>query len=610
MDKDVTKIKSIRNIVFMVKMLLSSNSIKVIFYIINAIIRYVFNAVFWVYMPKVIFEFIEYDKSFNQLFLIITIYCASYVAFHLLTVYHDYYTRVTDPSFFGNIYTRVIQKALNMPLKNFESSKFYDSYFRAVEEVEGSAINFLNTMTEFFGSLAAMITVVIIIIQWDPVILSFALLPLINGYFVSRMRSNLNVKQQNAMVRNNRELNYSTRIFYEKKYAGELRLFPIKQLFLDLNTKSRENMTKIQKKFAKKQVMISTWDNIVMKVAFFILCGIYAVYQILVKGNLSIGIYVSLIVAVQNLSWQIEDLIFSLGQFMTIGKSLEYLRVFLESEDEESSDDLASKTELTEAFENLELRKITYTYDGAERPCLKDINLTISKGEKIALVGYNGAGKSTLVKLIMGLYEPEGILLYNSQDINDFSRKSYRKKFATIFQDFQIYALSIASNVIMREVENQDDEENVLSALKKAGLYDKMADLENGVHTNLTREFDDKGILLSGGESQKIALARVFAKKDAEIIILDEPSSALDPISEYNLYKKIMHAAGDKTVIIISHRLASARMADKIYMIENGLIIEKGNHDELMAQKGQYARMFKVQAQKYADLGILEELSL
>ena len=593
----------------MLKMLLKNNPVKVIYYVIYTIIRYVFNAVFWVNMPKVIFNSIEKNKSFSYLFWVITIYCLCYVAFHILTVFHEYYARLNDPEFFGKIYSKIIQKAIKIPLNKFENPKFYDNYSQAVGEAEKSTMAVINIMAEFLGSLAAMITVIIIIIQWDPVILLFSLIPLINGYFVNKTKSNLNIKQQSALIRNQRELRYSKEIFYERKYSAELRLFPIKQLFLDLNKKSRESMTKIQTKFAKKHVMIRTWDHIIMKVAFSILCGIYAVYQILEKGNLSIGIYVSLTVAVQNLSWQIEDLISYSGQFITLGKSLEYFRSFLESEDEESSDDIENKAEITEEFKKLELRNVAYTYDGAETPCLNDINLTIHKGEKIAIVGYNGAGKSTLVKLIMGLYQPNGTLLYNLHDINNFSRKSYRKKFATIFQDFQIYALSIASNVIMREAENHDDEEKVLSALKKAGLYDKIVNLENGIHTILTREFDDKGILLSGGESQKIALARVFAHEDAEIIILDEPSSALDPISEYNIYKNIMEVADEKTVIFISHRLASARMADRIYMIENGSIIETGNHDELLAQKGAYARMFKVQSQKYTDLSIWEDIS-
>lgn len=610
MEQDTPKIDSLKNVIFMLKMLLKSNPLKVVYYVINAIIRYVFNAVFWVNMPKVIFEAIEYNESFSHLFWTITIYCLCYVAFHVLTVVHEYYTKVTDPKFFGQIYSNLIQKSIKLPLNKFENPQFYDCYSRAVDETEKNVTKLLEIMTDFFGSFAAMITVVIIVIQWDPVILSFTLIPLISGYFVSKMRSDLNFKQQNALIRNQRELDYSTRIFYERKYAAELRLFPIKRLFFDLNKKSRKSMMKIQTKFAKKHIAISTWDHIVMQVVFPIICGIYAVYQILITGNLSIGIYMSLIVAVQNLSWQIEDLISNTGKFMTLGKSLEDLRSFLESDDEESLDKTSNKAELTEAFEKLELRDVTYIYDGAERPCLNNINLTIHRGEKVALVGFNGAGKSTLVKLIMGLYQPKGTLLYNSKDINNFSRKSYRKKFATIFQDFQIYALSIASNVIMREANNHDDEKKVLLALKKAGLFDKVSSLEGGIQTNLTHEFDDKGILLSGGEAQKLALARAFAYEDAEIMILDEPSSAMDPISEYNLYKNIMEAASEKTVIIISHRLSSARMADKIYMMENGSIIEAGTHEQLMAKNGQYAHIFNVQARNYVDLDILEDLSL
>lgn len=591
-------------------MLLHNNPVKVIYYVVNEIIRYVFNAVFWVNLPKVIFDSISNKKPFSYLFEVISIYCLCYAVFHILVVIHEYYTRITDPQFFGKIYRAIIQKSVKIPLCKFENPTFYDNFSRAIGEVEGSTKNLLDTITEFLGSIAAMITVVFIIVQWDPIILTFSLIPLINGYLVSKIRSNLNVKNQNAMTRNQRELDYSTRIFYERKYAGEIRLFSIKQLFLDLNRKSRKSIKKIYTKFAIKNMAVSSWDHFVMNAAFFILCGIYTVYQVLINGNLSIGIYVSLVVAVQNLSWQIEDIISSFGRCMSLGKSLDYLRSFLEGEDEVSSDEKDNKSELVEPFNTLELRNITYTYDGAETPCLNDINLTLHKGEKIVLVGYNGAGKSTLVKLIMGLYQADGTLLYNSQDVNNFSRNSYRKKFATIFQDFQIYALSIASNVIMHEASTNSDKEKVLLALKRAGLYEKIEGFKNGVYAQLTREFDENGVLLSGGEEQKIALARVFANEEAEIVIFDEPSSALDPISEYNLYKTIMTELCDRTVIFISHRLSSARMVDRIYMMENGSIIESGSHDELMARKGAYARMFKVQAQNYADLGILEDLSL
>ncbi|MDF2943110.1 MAG: transporter related [Herbinix sp.] len=211
----------------------------------------------------------------------------------------------------------------------------------------------------------------------------------------------------------------------------------------------------------------------------------------------------------------------------------------------------------------------------------------------------------------MGLYEVSGgEIIYNGTDIKEFTKNSYRSKFATVFQDFQLYALSIASNIIMREVKTKEDEEKVLYALKKVGLEEKVINLENGINTNLTHEFDENGAILSGGEAQKIALARTFANDDAEIIILDEPTSALDPISEYNMYENMMQATMNKTVIFISHRLSSARMADKIYMIDCGRIIEQGTHDELMDIKGKYSELFRKQAQNYIDEDVLEGVKL
>jgi ATP-binding cassette subfamily B protein len=223
--------------------------------------------------------------------------------------------------------------------------------------------------------------------------------------------------------------------------------------------------------------------------------------------------------------------------------------------------------------------------------------MTIKAGQKIALVGYNGAGKSTLVKLILRLYDPNsGKVLINGEGIKDFTISSYRSKFSTIFQDFRIYSASVAENVLCGKYTNVD-EKRVNSALSNSGFDEKLASMPHGIDTVLTKEFDSEGINLSGGEAQKIAIARVFAR-DCDIVILDEPSSALDPDSEYELNKTLM-TAFDKTVIIISHRLSTTRMADMIYMLEDGKIIEQGDHDSLMKLDGKYAEMFNKQAEKY-----------
>ena len=223
--------------------------------------------------------------------------------------------------------------------------------------------------------------------------------------------------------------------------------------------------------------------------------------------------------------------------------------------------------------------------------------MTVKAGQKIALVGYNGAGKSTLVKLLLRLYDVSGgDIFINGKSIKDYTLCSYRNKFGTVFQDFQLYAADIAENVLTDEY-SEGDQPRVLEALKNSGFEERLSSLKEGIHTPLTKEFDQNGINLSGGEAQKVAISRVFAK-DCEIVILDEPSSALDPMTEYELNNTLMTAL-DKTVIIISHRLSTTRMADVIYMLENGEIIEQGSHDELMQTGDKYAEMFLKQAEKY-----------
>ena len=234
---------------------------------------------------------------------------------------------------------------------------------------------------------------------------------------------------------------------------------------------------------------------------------------------------------------------------------------------------------------------------------LQSVDMEIRRGEKIAIVGYNGAGKTTLTKLLMRLYDPtEGSITYNGHDLREYELEDLRGRVAAVFQDYRIFAATVAENVVGGELaegtEGQRQRERVLNALTKSTFAGKLATLEKGIDTQLTREFEDDGVILSGGEAQKIAIARAFYQ-DADLIILDEPSSALDPNAEYELNRALYEYAEDKTVIFISHRLSTTRHADRIYMFDSGCLIEVGSHDELMAQNGKYAYMFNLQAENY-----------
>lgn len=217
---------------------------------------------------------------------------------------------------------------------------------------------------------------------------------------------------------------------------------------------------------------------------------------------------------------------------------------------------------------------------------------------KIAIVGYNGAGKTTLIKLIMRLYDPnEGEILLNGVNIKEYDVEEYRRKIGTVFQDFKIFAATVKENVLLDFADTGSDEA-VISSLEKSGFSDRLSTLSDGLSTDLTTEFEEKGVNLSGGEAQKLAVARVFYK-NANLIILDEPSSALDPLAEYNLNRSMLHAAEHKSVVLISHRLSTTRLADRIYMLEQGRIIEESTHAQLLAQGGKYAQMWRVQAGQY-----------
>lgn len=247
----------------------------------------------------------------------------------------------------------------------------------------------------------------------------------------------------------------------------------------------------------------------------------------------------------------------------------------------------------------IKLENVSYKYPGDSKYAIKNLNLTIRKGEKLALVGMNGAGKTTLVKLICGLYKPtEGKIYIDGIDISKVNRKEYFNEFAVVFQDVSAFAFSIASNVTCRK-DSDIDQERMENSLKNAGLFDKVNNYPKKADTILLKELSEDGVDFSGGEMQKLMLARALYK-DAPVIILDEPTAALDPIAESEMYDKYASFAENKTSIFISHRMSSCRFCDDIIVFDKGKIVERGSHDELLAEDNYYASMWKAQSRYYA----------
>lgn len=394
-----------------------------------------------------------------------------------------------------------------------------------------------------------------------------------------------------------RKRDYVKRIFYLNDYAKEIRLNQdVSDILFKHFEDANDEVYKVEKKYARKKFFLGFLKNYVCNDMFSdVLYITYLVFSAAVLGTLSYSSVVILYNSFGRLKNGMRIFTdvypFASETSLYVGK----IRKFLAYEPGiKAQKGIQPDSDAKE----IEIRDMSFAYGSSEEMLLKNLNLHIKKGEKIALVGYNGAGKTTLVKLLMRLYDVKsGEILADGENIKNYDVYKYRDTIGTVFQDFQIFAGNVAENVILDTMDHCD-EAKVRRALTDSGLMDRVGTLKNSLETPLTTEFSKDGVNLSGGEAQKLAIARVFYK-DAGLMILDEPSSALDPIAEYQLNHTMLSATGDKTVIFISHRLSTTRLADRIIMLEKGQIVEQGTHQELLKKDGRYARMWKVQAGAY-----------
>lgn len=490
--------------------------------------------------------------------------------------------------------SKLYKKAAELDLKKYDDPHYYADFILAVENSSDSIRYVLGMVKAWIGELISFVAMAAVIITIDPVCLLIILVFVLAFIPMGRYTGTLQVKRREAMTEKHRKGDYFARIFYLPDYAGEVRTSGIYPLLRKRFKQSADEVIKTQKHFAKKlDVLFFIQDFGVQGIGFLLVLSLYIGYQTLVTGKLTAADFVATFNGALNIGNGILFLtVYGIRNFTEHSKIIERCRTFLaEKSDIKDGEHLAQCGEP----ETISVKNITFTYEGSEKDCINDVSFEIKPYEKIALVGYNGAGKTTLTNLMLRLYDVKsGSIEIGGKDIREETIDSHRARFSAVFQDFQIFGATVGENVAL---DTEYDEQRVLEALKAAG-FDK--ELPNGVDTVLLREFDDEGMMLSGGEQQKLAIARVFYKQ-CPYIILDEPSANLDPISEYELNRAISEKCVDRTVVFISHRLSTTRHADRILMLENGRIIESGSHDELMELDGKYAYMFRLQAEKYTE---------
>lgn len=527
-----------------------------------------------------------------------------------LEVFIDNWAKAKFQLVSGQIQADFIKKAADIDLICYDHKDYFDDFVIAASQSEEMVTKGIISTAWIFGNAATILGVGGLILTINPIIAIFPvagfLINIITRFAITKAEYEFDLEQKRIM----RKADYSKRVFYQPEYAKEIKLSNIET---PLRRQFEEAITEVTgeaRHYGVKIAVLSliNWITVFTLLSYFCV-PLYLGYLAIIKMRIGFGDVAAMNNAQNNVRSRLDGMNYGLVEFQKVGQYADRFRRFLEYEI--GIEGGQGTKPVPEGSDLLEIKDMTFRYDGAKEATLNHINMTVKPGEKIAIVGENGAGKTTFIKLLMRLYDvTEGSICYGGNDIRDYNTKEYRNIFGAVFQDYQIYGTTLAENVIMDQT-GPEDKDRIEKALKLADFgKKKLIKMAEGINTQMTREFSEDGTMLSGGEAQKVAIARMFAKTgELSIAILDEPSSALDPYAEYKLNKNMMESAKDATIIFISHRLSTTRDADRIYLFENGEIIEQGSHTELMELNGKYALMFEKQAHYYQE-EIAEDLAV
>lgn len=504
----------------------------------------------------------------------------------------------------AHIEKMLFHKAAEVELACYEDPAFYDKYVKAMDEAYDRIRKVMYTLDNLISRVVALTANSILLFVIDPWLILFGLFPLVLGIF----RRLENIAKHDMEVEKkpiDRRKKYIRRTFYLGEYAKEMRIGGMYGNMLRDLRESYRDYKRVIRKYGIKRAIYGYLQSVGLEVVTILGATLYAVWSAMcvgsANGGMLVGDCIVVLTSIGTISYCLNNLVQNFAEFGEHALFLEDVRYFLDYEPAIKDGPVQAPAD----GGDIEVRGLRFRYRGSDRDTLKGIDFVWHKGERLALVGGNGSGKTTLVKLLLRLYDPaEGEITLNGRDIRDLTLDSYRGQFGTVFQDFKMFSLSVKENVLLRPAVDGDDEK-VRAALTESGVYERISRCEKGLDTILTREFDDRGENLSVGEQQKLSLARVFADP-RPFVLLDEPSSALDPIAEYNMFENMMRATEGRSVIFISHRLSSAVLADRVLLMEDGQLAEIGTHAELMERNGKYAAMFRRQAENYLGSEVTE----
>lgn len=543
-----------------------------------------------IYVVEEIVSGFEQGMALKDIIKRISLYLLALMLLYLVNQIIGFITLYVDRNFRVMVATTMFTKLKSIDYGFHENTNFLNNYMRALEEGPDRIYLCAYHQLTLIRTIVQSIGVFVVISKLHPYAVFYAIAIGLLFIVIKNSVGKINYKLRTLERPLMRKRWYFNRVFFLKDAMADLKTTEVEGLLLDEHQKISRGLLNLFDHYGGRRTVLDFMGQLLLASIYPIVLEIVAYYAFL---DLQIAAFASLTVAATTISTLINRIVNVLAdiQVEMIETRVPFRLMAMTSKIE------GIKKDEVGDFQELRIENLSFGYD--QKTVLKNINMEIKKGDKVAVVGVNGAGKTTLVKLLLRLYDANtGSITYNGKVYPLITPESLRAKVGAVFQNPEVYSVTIAENVLLKPAETEAERELVVEALKFSGLYDDVMRYDDGIDTLVTREFQVKGAVFSGGQIQKLAIARGFAQ-NYQLFVLDEPSSALDPLAESALFKNMLELGRDRTLLFISHRLSTTINCDYIYLIENGEIIESGKHDDLMKLHGKYADMFNSQSEKY-----------
>ena len=553
---------------------------------------------------------VETAAPLNNLLLTILFFAGILILLKGLNAYVD------ANKLFGRVEIRcMILRRINRKLgttsypytENEEVNKKLETARRATSSNDQTTEVIWETLTGLLHRLIGFVIYLFLMSALDPLLILLTVVLSVVSFFLNRKAGEWHHKHRDEESKYDRAFYYVNDEARDVKLAKDIRIFGMREWLEDMQKSALD----LYSAFVKRRQNYYIWIQIANTLINFLRSGLIYFYliRLTIDGGLPASTFLLYFTAVGTFTGWISGILSDFNRLHEQSLDLSAVREYLDYPEIFRFGDGKALEPVTNGTYEIKLENLSFRYPGTEDYTIKDLNLTIHPGEKLAIVGLNGAGKTTLIKLLCGFYDPtEGRVLLNGEDIRQYNRRDYYRHFTAVFQQFSLLDVTLAENVTQDAV--CINTERVWNCLKKAGLTEKVKSLPKGLKTHIGREVYEDGIYLSGGETQRLMLARALYK-DAPIVVLDEPTAALDPLAENDLYQKYSDLTDGRTSLYISHRLASTRFCSRILYLEKGVIAEEGSHDELLKKGGKYAELFEIQSRYYKKgVDICEEAQL